>query len=185
MLPCKYSCSALKSLKANKGAESNFGKSGWKTGSTARARNQTTPMDAHPTLGGAEPGRAAGPLSLDHLAMLRYGHPSNPATRKMEAVRKANLRYFGSVLMLLARGSSQPNGATSNFPPPPRAPPSSSPCVVTLCHVLGISLLPPPRKNTDNDLENSKHFSALLPSFLRRSGDTEGFSSRYREYKKN
>lgn len=110
--------------------------------------------------------------------------PFHPPTHKMEAVRKANLRDFGSVLVLLARGSSQPNAATSNFPPPPRAPPSSSPRVVTLCHVLGISLLPPPRKNTDNDLENSKHFSALLPSFLRRSGDTEGFSSQYREYKK-
>lgn len=121
-------------------------------------------MDAHLTLGGAEPGRATGPLSLDHLAMLRYGHPSTPPTHKMEAVRKANLRYFGSLLMLLARGSSQPNAATSNLPPPSQAPPSSSPRVVTLCHVLGISLLPPPRKNTDNDLENSKHFSALLPS---------------------
>lgn len=164
-LPCKYSCSALKSLKANKGAESNFGKSGWKTGSTARARNQTTPVDAHLTLGGAEPGRAAGSVtrSFSHASLWT---PFHPPTHKMEAVRKANLRYFGSVLMLLARGSSQPNAATSNFPPPPRAPPSSSPCVVTLCHVLGISLLPPPQKNTDNDLENSKHFSALLPSFL-------------------
>jgi len=102
----------------------------------------------------------------------------------MEAVGKANLRDDSSVLMLLAGGSSQPNAAGSDFPPPPRAPPSSGPRMVTLCHVLGISLLPLPRKNIDSNLENSKHFSALLPSFLRRSGDTEGFSSRHREYKK-
>lgn len=46
----------------------------------------------------------------------------------------------------------------------PHAPPSSIPCVVTLHHVLGISLLSPPWKNTDSDLKNSKHFSATLPS---------------------
>lgn len=66
-LSCKYSCSALKNLKANRGGENSFGKNGWKTGSTVRARNPTTPMDTHVTLGGAEPGRATDPSSVEHL----------------------------------------------------------------------------------------------------------------------
>lgn len=77
ILPCKYSCSALESLKAE-GEKNSFGKSGWKIGSTARARNPITPMDAHVTLGGAKLGRATGPSSVEHLAMPRYRHPSTP-----------------------------------------------------------------------------------------------------------